>query len=105
MIIKLYWRLDPAAEPQRGEPTARPESGFLPRDVRTAALTRSDYYAQVARAAAITGFDGLFVAYRRERATTARSSQRPSRAPRRGCCSCPNSRAVSDRRSMPPRKR
>lgn len=66
MTIKLYWRLDPAAEPQRGEPTARPTSGFLPRDVRTAGLTRYDYYAQVARAAAIAGFDGLFVAYRPE---------------------------------------
>lgn len=66
MTIKLYWRLDPAAEPQRGEPSARPTTGFLPRDVRTAGLTRYDYYAQVARAAAITGFDGLFVAYRPE---------------------------------------
>ncbi|WP_423604477.1 LLM class flavin-dependent oxidoreductase [Sphingomonas sp. MS122] len=66
MTIKLYWRLDPAAEPQRGEPSARPTSGFLPRDVRTAGLSRYDYYAQVARAAAITGFDGLFVAYRPE---------------------------------------
>jgi alkanesulfonate monooxygenase len=66
MTIKLYWRLDPAAEPQRGEPSARPAAGFLPRDVRTAGLTRYDYYAQVARAAAITGFDGLFVAYRPE---------------------------------------
>ena len=66
MTIKLYWRLDPAAEPNRGEPSARPTSGFLPRDVRTAGLTRYDYYAQVARAAAITGFDGLFVAYRPE---------------------------------------
>lgn len=66
MTIKLYWRLDPAAEPQRGEPSARPTSGFLPRDVRTAGLTRYDYYAQVARAAAVTGFDGLFVAYRPE---------------------------------------
>lgn len=64
MTIKLYWRLDPAAEPQRGEPSARPTAGFLPRDVRTLGLTRYDYYAQVARAAAITGFDGLFVAYR-----------------------------------------
>ncbi|MCW4460234.1 LLM class flavin-dependent oxidoreductase [Sphingomonas sp. BT-65] len=66
MTIKFYWRLDPAAEPQRGEPSARPTSGFLPRDVRTAGLTRYDYYAQVARAAAVTGFDGLFVAYRPE---------------------------------------
>lgn len=66
MTIKLYWRLDPAAEPQRGEPSARPTAGFLPRDVRTVGLTRYDYYAQVARAAAITGFDGLFVAYRPE---------------------------------------
>lgn len=66
MTIKLYWRLDPAAEPQRGEPSLRPTAGFLPRDVRTAGLTRYDYYAQVARAAAITGFDGLFVAYRPE---------------------------------------
>ncbi|HEY0624515.1 LLM class flavin-dependent oxidoreductase [Sphingomonas sp.] len=66
MTIKFYWRLDPAAEPQRGEPSARPTSGFLPRDVRTAGLTRYDYYAQVARAAAITGFDGLFVACRPE---------------------------------------
>lgn len=66
MTIKLYWRLDPAAEPQRGESSARPTSEFLPRDVRTTGLTRYDYYAQVARAAAITGFDGLFVAYRPE---------------------------------------
>lgn len=64
MTLRFYWRLDPAAEPARGEPSARAASGFLPRDVRTSALDRYDYHAQVARAAATTGFDGLFVAYR-----------------------------------------
>lgn len=64
MTLRFYWRLDPAAEPSRGEPSARPAAGFVPREVRTAALNRYDYYAQVARAAATTGFDGLVVAYR-----------------------------------------
>ncbi|MEG3181408.1 LLM class flavin-dependent oxidoreductase [Sphingomonas sp. LT1P40] len=64
MTLNLYWRLDPAAEPARGEPHERPATGYLPREARTRSLTRYDYYAQVARAAAITGFDGLFVAYR-----------------------------------------
>ncbi len=64
MTLNLYWRLDPAAEPARGELQQRPATGYLPRDVRTSSLTRYDYYAQVARAAAITGFDGLFVTYR-----------------------------------------
>lgn len=66
MTLNLYWRVDPAAEPARGEASARPSSDFVPRDVRTAGLTRYDYYAQIARAAAVTGFDGLFVAYRPE---------------------------------------
>jgi alkanesulfonate monooxygenase len=64
MTLRFYWRLDPAAEPARGEASARPATGFVPRDVRTASLNRYDYYAQVARAAATTAFDGLFVAYR-----------------------------------------
>lgn len=64
MTLRFYWRLDPAAEPARGEPSARRASGFLPRDVRTRSLNRYDYYAQVAQAAAATTFDGLFIAYR-----------------------------------------
>ncbi len=63
MTLRIYWRLDPAAEPARGEASAR-ALGLVPRDVRTAGLDRYDYYAQVARAAATTAFDGLFIAYR-----------------------------------------
>lgn len=61
MTIKFYWRLDPASEPDRAEPSARKQT--LARDVRPAALNRYDYYAQIARAAALTHFDGLFVGY------------------------------------------
>ncbi|MGE4305134.1 MAG: LLM class flavin-dependent oxidoreductase [Novosphingobium sp.] len=61
MTIKVYWRLDPTAEPDRAEPSARPRT--LVRDVRTASINRYDHYAQIARAAALTHFDGLFVGY------------------------------------------
>lgn len=64
MTLNFYWRLDPSAEPARGERIARSGQGVVARDVRAAALNRYDYYAQVARAAAATAFDGLFIAYR-----------------------------------------
>ncbi|WP_380872013.1 alkanesulfonate monooxygenase [Sphingomonas sp. DBB INV C78] len=61
MTTQTYWQLDPAAEPSRSEAGERPRWQPVIRDVRTAALNRYDHYAQIARAAAITGFDGLFV--------------------------------------------
>jgi alkanesulfonate monooxygenase len=66
MTVHVYWRLDPAAEPQRSEPSLRPDISYLPANPQRAGVTRFDHYAQVARAAAITGFDGLFVAHRTE---------------------------------------
>ncbi|MBU3077684.1 LLM class flavin-dependent oxidoreductase [Sphingomonas quercus] len=66
MTIHAYWRIDPAAEPARAERRARQQGPRLFRDVRTAAIFRYDYYAQLAQAAAQTAFDGLFVAYRPE---------------------------------------
>lgn len=61
-MTHIYWTIDPSADPQRAEPSARSHGLF--RDVRTPAITRYDYYAQIAQAAAQTAFDGLFVAYR-----------------------------------------
>ena len=64
MTVQSYWRIDPAADPTRSEPSARRAGLF--RDVRPATINRYDYYAQVAQAAAQTAFDGLFIAYRAE---------------------------------------
>ncbi|WP_156679303.1 LLM class flavin-dependent oxidoreductase [Sphingomonas profundi] len=64
MTVRIYWQLDVAAEPARGEPSLRGRLGHLARDVRTASQNRFDYYAQVARAAAQAGFDGLFLPHR-----------------------------------------
>jgi len=64
MTLKAYWRLDPTAEPDRAEPSARAKS--LARDVRPITINRFDHYAQTARAAALTAFDGLFVAHRQD---------------------------------------
>ncbi|QAY76052.1 LLM class flavin-dependent oxidoreductase [Sphingosinicella sp. BN140058] len=64
MTLKAYWRLDPAAEPDRAEPSARAET--LARDVRPITINRYDHYVQIARAAALTAFDGLFIAHRQE---------------------------------------
>jgi alkanesulfonate monooxygenase len=66
MTIRTYWQLDPAAEHSRSEPADRPRWQPVLRDVRTAALNRYDHYAQIARAAAITGFDGLFIPHREQ---------------------------------------
>jgi len=62
MTLTIYWRLDPAAEAHRGEPSTRRPNDLVP-DGRTAANLRFDHYTQIARAAALTGFDGLFVAH------------------------------------------
>ncbi|MDV3456201.1 LLM class flavin-dependent oxidoreductase [Sphingomonas sp. HF-S4] len=62
MTIRTYWQLDVAEDAARSETSAR-QSGLF-RDVRTPALNRYDYYAQVAQAAAQTAFDGLFVPHR-----------------------------------------
>lgn len=64
MTPGIYWQLDVADEPRRGEPTARSRIGGVARDVRTASQNRFDYYAQIGRAAAQTGFDGLFLPHR-----------------------------------------
>ena len=64
MTIQTYWQLDVAADPGRSEPSTRPRRQPELRDVRTSAITRYDHYAQIARAAALTGFDGLFLPHR-----------------------------------------
>lgn len=64
MTIKIYWRLDVTAENSRSEPSDRPRWQPVLRDVRTSAVNRYDYYAQIARAAEITGLDGLFIPHR-----------------------------------------
>jgi len=67
MTIRSYWQLDVAADPRRSEAGVRSSQGdTLFRDVRTGALNRYDYYAQVGQAAAQTAFDGLFLPYRPE---------------------------------------
>ncbi|PTQ07754.1 hypothetical protein CLG96_16505 [Sphingomonas oleivorans] len=64
MTIRTYWQLDPAAEHSRSEPADRPRWQPVIRDVRNASINRYDHYAQIARGAAITGFDGLFIPHR-----------------------------------------
>ncbi|MDT8757220.1 LLM class flavin-dependent oxidoreductase [Sphingomonas psychrotolerans] len=64
MTIRTYWQLDVADDPARSERGARLSGLF--RDVRPTTLNRYDYYAQVAQAAAQTGFDGLFLPHRPE---------------------------------------
>lgn len=66
MTVTVYWQLDVAAEPARLEAGARSGVRSIARDVRTSALVRYDYYAQIARAAAQTAFDGLFLPHREE---------------------------------------
>lgn len=66
MTIQTYWQLDVAAEPTRSEPAARAPGATIFRDVRTRAINRYDYYAQIAQAAAQTAFDGLYLPYRPE---------------------------------------
>jgi alkanesulfonate monooxygenase len=66
MTTRIYWQLDTAGEPQRSEPSARPALPTLVRDRRQSVQNRFDYYAQIAQAAAQTGFDGLFLPHRRE---------------------------------------
>lgn len=64
MTIQTYWQLDVAAEPWRSEPSERAGWQAVARDVRTPTINRYDHYAAIARAAALTAFDGLFVAHR-----------------------------------------
>jgi alkanesulfonate monooxygenase len=66
MSIQIYWQIDIAAEPRRNEASAWPALPTLVRDRRQAAQNRFDYYAQIATAARHTGFDGLYLPYRRE---------------------------------------
>ncbi|CAN5155140.1 LLM class flavin-dependent oxidoreductase [soil metagenome] len=66
MSINSYWQIDTAAEPQRSEPSRRPHLPGLIRDRRTSTQNRFDYYVQLAQGAAQTGFDGLFLPYRRD---------------------------------------
>jgi len=66
MTIRTYWQIDTAAEPQRAEPALRPALPGLVRDQRSSTQNRFDYYAQLAQAAAQTGFDGVFLPYRRD---------------------------------------
>ena len=61
MTIKIYWQLDVTAEPHRAEPGLHAPGHGVARDVRGGLFNRYDHYAQIARAAAITGFDGLFI--------------------------------------------
>lgn len=65
MTIRTYWQIDPAAEPKRLEPSARPGNSIVT-PLRNPAHNRFDYYAQIAEAAAQTAFDGIFVAHRPE---------------------------------------
>ncbi|OJU22352.1 MULTISPECIES: LLM class flavin-dependent oxidoreductase [unclassified Sphingomonas] len=64
MTVRIYWQLDVAQQPARGEIAARPAPTGIARDVRTRAITRYDHYAQIAQAAAQTAFDGLFIVHR-----------------------------------------
>lgn len=64
MTLSIHWQLDVAAEPARGEPSARAALPGLIRDLRHAGQNRFDYYAQVAQAAAQTAFDGLYLSFR-----------------------------------------
>ncbi len=84
MTILTYWQVDAAAEPARVRGTSPGREGqTLFRDVRTAAINRYDYYAQVARRRRrrLSTASSCPIGRRR---TTARSSPPPSRARRRG---------------------
>ncbi|MET0374033.1 MAG: LLM class flavin-dependent oxidoreductase [Rhizorhabdus sp.] len=64
MTIRIYWQLDVTADPHRSEASLRAQGHGVARDVRSGAFNRYDHYAQIARAVAITGFDGLFIRHR-----------------------------------------
>lgn len=66
MTIRIFWELDAADRPDRAEPSRRPDWSESIRDGRTARGNRAHHYGQIARAAALTGFDGLFFTYRPE---------------------------------------
>ncbi len=66
MTLDIYWQLDPAAEPARGEPSLHGRIGRVARDVRAPAQGRFDYYARIAQGAAQTAFDGLFLPHRQD---------------------------------------
>lgn len=65
MTIRTYWTIDPAAEPRRLEPSARSTNPIVT-PLFNPSLSRFDYHAQIAEAAAQTAFDGVFVAHRPE---------------------------------------
>lgn len=64
MTLAIHWRLDPAADRQRSEPSLQSPLPDFIRDRRAANQNRFDYYVQVAEAAAQTAFDGLHVRHR-----------------------------------------
>lgn len=64
MTVRIYWQLDVASEPARAEAGALRGAGGVARDIRTPAINRYDYYAQIGQSAAQTAFDGLFIAHR-----------------------------------------
>lgn len=64
MTLSIYWELDVADRPERAEPSLRPDWAETVRDGRTARGNRDHHYGQIARAAALTAFDGLFLPYR-----------------------------------------
>jgi len=66
MTVRIYWELDPAAEPRRAEPVLRARWSQHLSDPRGLASKRQAYYAQIARAAAMSAFDGLYIRYRPE---------------------------------------
>ncbi|HEX7819755.1 MAG TPA: LLM class flavin-dependent oxidoreductase [Sphingobium sp.] len=66
MTIRIYWEIDSAAEPRRAEAALRIAWSEKLRDPRTSRNRRRHYYEQIARAAAGTTFDGLFIRYRPE---------------------------------------
>lgn len=64
MSLTLYWQLDVADEPRRAEPRLNPALPPQISDRRAGGRNRFDYYAQIATAAAHTGFDGLYLPHR-----------------------------------------
>lgn len=64
MTLAIHWRLDPAADRQRSEPSLQSPLPDFIRDRRAANQNRFDYYLQVAEAAAQTAFDGLYIRHR-----------------------------------------
>jgi alkanesulfonate monooxygenase len=66
MTLNIYWQIDSAAQPARAEPSRRPAWSASLADPRGPLADRTHHYGQIARAAALTAFDGLFIPYRPE---------------------------------------